>query len=226
MSRGNKCGTTTKVELVHKQITPVPAKSLYEEAIARGEFIGTFAEYQEFMRRDGELFLVKDTVAQLRGLTAGEILHLKAGVYKGIRLLGYYKKGDTPAPIEYYLSDTSQGDDGGSVIAVGGIKLEHNFAGTADAAYFGLRADGVTDNTAYVQQALISVDNVILPKGDIVITNTIYVRAENTLTGQGSSNNANFGNTKIIFNPSSYIDLFATDGSRDADLGYLFNIKF
>lgn len=50
MSRGNKCGTTTKVELVHKQITPVPAKSLYEEAIARGEFIGTFAEYQEFMR--------------------------------------------------------------------------------------------------------------------------------------------------------------------------------
>lgn len=49
MNRGNKCGST-KVELVHKQITPVPAKSLYEEAIARGEFIGTFAEYQEFMR--------------------------------------------------------------------------------------------------------------------------------------------------------------------------------
>lgn len=45
----NNC-TKTEVELVHKQVIPVPAKSLYEDAISRGKFIGTFDEFLEYMR--------------------------------------------------------------------------------------------------------------------------------------------------------------------------------
>lgn len=58
--RGN-CNTCaeTKVELVHKQITPVGAKTMYQEAIANGTFVGTFQEYQDYMR--GSITVSSDT---------------------------------------------------------------------------------------------------------------------------------------------------------------------
>lgn len=86
----------------------------------------------------GELFLEKDTMAEMRGLSLMEILLLKAGYYKGVRLNGYYAKNDTPGSIEYVLSSTSDADDGGSVIEVGGVKLEHKFVDVINTIYFGL----------------------------------------------------------------------------------------
>ena len=53
--------------------------------------------YRKVIDKDGELFLEKDTMAQMRALTFFEILLLKAGVYKGVTLNGYYTEGDTPA---------------------------------------------------------------------------------------------------------------------------------
>lgn len=85
----------------------------------------------------GQYFLEKDTVADLRAMSSTEILLLKMGYYKGVKLNGYYAKNDTPAPIEYYLSDTVDLDDGGSVFEVGGIKLEHEFVGEVHIGYFG-----------------------------------------------------------------------------------------
>lgn len=86
-----------------------------------------------------ELFLEKDTVAQLRDLSATEILLLKMGYYKGVTLNGYYKANDTPAPIQYYLSNTDNSDDGGSVFEVGGVKLECDFRGkVVSDLYFGI----------------------------------------------------------------------------------------
>src|SRR5690606_4353179 len=102
----------------------------------------------------GELFLEKDTVAQMRGLSSTEILLLKMGYYKGVKLNGYYQKGDTPAPIEYYLSDTTESDDGGSVFEVGGIKLEHEFVGVLDIKYFGAKCDGIQDDSDFIEKAV------------------------------------------------------------------------
>ncbi|WP_454879757.1 hypothetical protein [Sphingobacterium detergens] len=82
-------------------------------------------------------------------------------VYSGVKLLGYYKEGDTPEPIMYYLSSTDPGpEDGGSVIATGGVKLIHNFVGNVNVLYFG--AKGVEtgghpphpDDYPYLQNAL------------------------------------------------------------------------
>lgn len=87
----------------------------------------------------GELFLEKDTVAQMRGLSSTKILLLKIGYYKGVKLNGYYQEGDTPSPIEYYLSDTTESDDGGSVFEVGGVKLEHEFVDVLNLAYYGIK---------------------------------------------------------------------------------------
>jgi len=82
-------------------------------------------------------FLIKNTMADMRNLCARELTELQDGYYSGIQLLGYYQAGDTPNPINYYLSSTTDPDDGGSVIAIGSIKLEHKFTGPLDVRYFG-----------------------------------------------------------------------------------------
>lgn len=76
--------------------------------------------YRRVINKDGELFLEKDTMAQMRYLTQLEILYLKAGVYKGVRLNGYYVKGDTPYSINYYPETTSLTSDDVSVITLQG----------------------------------------------------------------------------------------------------------
>lgn len=83
--------------------------------------------------------LQKDTMQEMRDLSSYELLLLKMGVYNHVQLNGYYEKGDTPAPINYTLSDTEEVDDGGSVIEVGNVKLEHEFNSVIDVAYFGAK---------------------------------------------------------------------------------------
>ncbi|SFN66766.1 hypothetical protein SAMN05421594_3740 [Chryseobacterium oleae] len=94
--------------------------------------------------------IVKNTMAEMRNLSAAEIADLQNGIYKGVCLLGYYEKGDTPSPVIYHLSATLGIDDGGSIIETGGIKLEHNFAHDLDVRYFGVKGNGTYDDTPYV----------------------------------------------------------------------------
>jgi len=107
--------------------------------------------------------LIKNTMQEMRALSAEEIAGLQGNtpIYSGVKLLGYYKKGDTPAPIIYYLAPNDPGPaDGGSVIATGGIKLIHNFVGNVNVLYFGTKgveAGGQSphpDDYPYIQNAL------------------------------------------------------------------------
>ncbi len=101
-------------------------------------------------------FLVKETRAAIRGLSAVEITGLQTGTYEGIQLLGYYVQGDTPAPIIYYLVPTTHDpgpDDGGSVIDVSGNKLHHIFNAELDVRYFGASSENA-DNYIFIQNAL------------------------------------------------------------------------
>ncbi|AZB19080.1 hypothetical protein EG352_15510 [Chryseobacterium indologenes] len=94
--------------------------------------------------------IVKNTMAEMKNLSAAEITDLQNGVYKGVCLRGYYEKGDTPAPVIYYLSSTAGTDDAGSIIETGGIKLEHNFAHDLDVSYFGVKGDGTYNDTPFI----------------------------------------------------------------------------
>jgi|GEM_PF-4347834 len=92
-------------------------------------------------------FLIKETMAAMRSLSAAEIMALQNGTYEGVQLLGYYEKGDTPAPIIYHdvdlLNQPDPGpDDGGSIIKAGSIKLQHKFISEVYFEYFGIKADG------------------------------------------------------------------------------------
>jgi len=121
--------------------------------------------------------LIKKTMADMRALSADEITGLQNNTYEGIQLLGYYLAGDTPNPIIYYPSSTTATDNGGSVIVIGALKLEHNFNSQIDVRYFGafpnvtaLDEINITETLANnvtnkIQNALDLGGNVFLPKG-------------------------------------------------------------
>ena len=138
---------------------------------------------------EGDLIVVS-TVEELKSLAQNYIQGLIAGKFKGIRLLGYYQKGDTPAPIEYYLSDTVDSEDGGSVFEVGEVKLEHVFIGEIDIRYFGAKGDFEQDDTVYIQKALTYanksvVSSVYFPTGHYLITDILIPPTDCILYGDG-----------------------------------------
>jgi hypothetical protein len=66
-------------------------------------------------------FLIKETMKSMKNLSANEIDGLKGNnpIYASVELLGYYEKGDAPAPIVYHYIDLQNSpdpgpDDGGS----------------------------------------------------------------------------------------------------------------
>ena len=103
-------------------------------------------------------FLIKNTMQEMKTLDSTEIAALQNGTYTGVQLLGYYEKGDTPAPIVYYYvnpltAPDPGGDDGGSVIEVQGSKFIHNFQ-VLYFSYFGALSDGVADDSLCIKKAL------------------------------------------------------------------------
>lgn len=121
----------------------------------------------------GQLFLEKDTISQVRALTPGEIILLRMGRYRGVRVNGYHEKGDTPAPIDYFPSTTSDPDNGASVLLVGDLKLQHHFSEKIDVRYFGVQTGLLTEQTALIQRAIdygaLHTKTVYFPEGTFLI---------------------------------------------------------
>ena len=103
-------------------------------------------------------FLIKNTMQSMKDLSADEIDGLKGSnpIYAGVELLGYHEKGDTPAPIIYYLAPTDQdpgpNDDGG-IVEINGNKLVHKFE-EIDPLYFGAKGDGNSDDAEIIEKVL------------------------------------------------------------------------
>lgn len=137
--------------------------------------------------------LIKNTMQEMRNLSSDEIAGLQGTTpfYSGVKLLGYYKPGDTPAPIVYYYAATEPGgDDGGSVIAVGGIKLVHHFTYGVDVLYFGAHCDGLTNDLdafyfssvyagKYKKEVILSRDTLIQAAGPRATMGGSSIRAIN-----------------------------------------------
>lgn len=90
-------------------------------------------------------FIIKNTLADIMTLPAAELTALTNGTYDGLLLLGYHQANDTPHPINYFISNTAEQDNAGSVNAVGGKKLEHKFIQQIDSRYFGAKGDGIAN---------------------------------------------------------------------------------
>lgn len=138
--------------------------------------------------------LQKDTMQEMRDLSSYEILLLKMGVYKHVQLNGYYEKGDTPSPINYTLSDTQEVDDGGSVVEVSGVKLEHTFTREVDASYYGVISGYIEDITDKLKKIkdLEQVELITIPKGE-------YEQGNIQLSNVDGLH-INYGGSTIIYN--------------------------
>lgn len=149
-------------------------------------------------------FLIKNTMADMRALSAAENTALTNGTYSGVQLLGYYQVGDTPSPINYYLSSTADPDNGGSVIEVWDNKFTFNIQ-DIDVSYFGLKSDGNendfsgTNNLAYFTNAL---EYVNLVNGRLVCQpNRVYLLKDGQVKLANISDNSfkiDFNNSKIL----------------------------
>lgn len=144
----------------------------------------------------GKLFLEKDTMQEMRDLSNREVLLLQMGYYVGVKLNGYYEKGDTPAPINYFvdiLGSVSE-DDGGSIIELSEIALKHDFIKTVDVKYFGV-FPGEMDNANLIQNVL----NYIRSGITIVFNQGVY----------------NIGNIVSINNKQDFIIDFSDSNLND-----------
>lgn len=147
------------------------------------------AEYFQKNLGASDRSLEKESIAALRSLSDSEILLLKMGHYKSVRVLGYYTKGDTPAPIQYYLSDTTEVDDGGSVFDIGGIKLEHDFGGVINPRYYGAKGDNLTDDVEILQSLFDIGGGIDLDEGTYLISKPLEIRRNIGLYIIGTSTN-------------------------------------
>ncbi|KKO91740.1 hypothetical protein AAW12_08745 [Sphingobacterium sp. Ag1] len=170
---------------------------------------GVYSKYKptgEYLRENkpqwGELFLEVDTINDLRNLSEYNQLLVKIGYFKGVRLNGFYSKGDTPYAVTYLLSTTTLPVDAISIIQVGDIKLEM-VDKSVDLFHFGAVSDGNeitysgTDNRQVILSAL---DYISRKKGDLNI-NGKFFSSSFTIT-QSDLNIFITASSFLIFKPS------------------------
>lgn len=149
-------------------------------------------------------FLIKNTMADIQALSATEISALKDGTYCGVELLGYYKKGDTPLPIIYFYEiGDPRPEDGGSVIAVGNDRLIHEFT-IVNPVYFGVKYDGITDNSLMLQRAF-NLGNPVeyFVKGNGSCRFTIPIQIKNSFTSNALFKSESLGGCFVISEKST-----------------------
>lgn len=90
-----------------------------------------------------------NTVADFRAMTLAQKNEIVSGKWFGVQLNGYYSIFDTPSPVIYRPSSTTNTDDGGSVFEIQGVKFEHKFTEKSiDIRYFGVVNNNTIDQSS------------------------------------------------------------------------------
>ena len=172
--------------------------------------------------------LLKNNMSSLRSISFSEINLLKKGFYEHVQLDGYYQKGDTPAPINYNLTNEAGIDDGGRLIVTAYGNLVHEFT-DLDVSYFGADQSNLDSsvfkftNTSYIISysynlnggvLTIPADSVLDFKGGSINNGSIV--ADSTLfTGAPLFINCIIGGNTL--NNKCYVDWFGVEGIEGID---------
>lgn len=167
-----------------------------------------FKETGEYLRENkpqwGELFLEVDTVADLRAMSTHNQFLIKIGYYKGVRLGGYYAKGDTSLPIDYKLTNTGN-DNGGSLFELTDIKLLNDVEALGNPKYFGLGfSDSEEDITPFFKAYKskfndYGIQDVSIQQGKFKITETIEMPSNFRMQGSSMVEIVSDGVTGLYF---------------------------
>lgn len=102
-------------------------------------------------------------------------------------VLGYYTKGDGGGGIYWFdSSDTTSTDNGGTLIVAtdnGRWKLTH--VGSVSVRQFGAKGDGATNDTVAIQNAVNSVNDIVIPSGTYRIIDKIDIPSGKRVRGLG-----------------------------------------
>ena len=104
---------------------------------------------------------------------------------KAIEVLGYYAKGDGGGGLFYWDAESTEADNGGTIIQATAIttgRWKRAFSGAVNAKWFGAKGDGVTDDTISLQNSLNYLNNgytYTLPDGIYIVSEINIQSIEN-----------------------------------------------
>ncbi|MCT2408604.1 right-handed parallel beta-helix repeat-containing protein [Chryseobacterium antibioticum] len=138
---------------------------------------------------------IKNSMNELRNLSSAEISSLINSVAAGkpeyVELLGYHPGIPYDQPVIYYLSETTDQDDGFSIITLinnSQYKLELSFGDTVDLTRCGIKGDGLGDETAAINKALVRLYQMKVKTVTIAGINKIDVDSGNKIQLQSNTN--------------------------------------
>lgn len=201
------------------EITTDIGNSLDEANQYTEDYTYSKVEVEEIAQKEVFLF---DTIADFRNISVDKLSQLVDGKVNCAMVLGYYTKGDTPNPIDYFVSSTPESDNGGSVIEINNVKFEHTFIGSIDCKYFGVF------NNVYNPSVISGIIEHASNKGikDVVLTSDISINIPTTYDGIGivMKSNVNLhlrGQISVVSNSNDrYRVISLTNVSNCTIVGY------
>ncbi len=121
-----------------------------------------------------------------------------------VQTLGYYSKNDGGEGLYEIVNDSSLEDDGGSIHELNnGLKaklIERNSEKGINVKQYGIKADGVTDQTNAIQNLIDNQPNIIFTKGVYLISDTLSLNSNSNIFLKDAKIHSNTAiNKKYIF---------------------------
>lgn len=138
---------------------------------------------------------IKNSMNELRNLSPAEISSLISSLSAGnpayVELLGYYAGIPYDKPVIYYVSETTGQDDGFSIINLNNssqYKLEASLGDRVDLTLCGIKGDGIGDETAAINKALVRLYDLKIKNVSIGGVNRINVDSGAKIRLQSNTN--------------------------------------
>lgn len=99
--------------------------------------------------------------------------------------LGYYRVNDGGGGIYHIREKTTNDIDGGDIQFISDTLVAELITDYANVKQFGAKGDGVSNDTEFIKKAISKYNTVYFPKGTYLVSESIKLRTNNVLCGDG-----------------------------------------